>query len=224
MRYHITKTQIAAGVAITTCAALVYSAALLFSAPRVERLPVETTMTTPSPVTDTVLSCIISTDTRERAADTSEPLDSYIMRLPYRSERSTAEPTLVVEREPEPEPEWTYRLTQDEYETACHIVMGEAGGEPYEGKMAVAQCILDACVADGIAPSDVRREYKYSGWRDTYTDDVERAVLAVFRDGERVCDEDIMYFYAPAVCGYSSWHETQHYVLTIGGHRFFAGI
>lgn len=117
--------------------------------------------------------------------------------------------------------EWTHALTDAEFVTACKIVMGEAGGESYEGKLAVAQCILSACKRDGIEPSEVRTQYRYAGWSETYTADVERAVYAVFHDGERVCEEDIIFFYAPRWCT-SKWHESQLFVTEIGGHRFFA--
>lgn len=33
-------------------------------------------------------------------------------------------------------------------------------------------------------------------------------------------DAEILYFYAPALVS-SEWHESQTYVCTIGGHRFF---
>lgn len=100
------------------------------------------------------------------------------------------------------------------------IVMGESGGEPYGGQILVAQCILNACLKDGIQPSEVRTKYKYSGWNDNPTDSVKNAVSAVFDLGEKMVDEPILYFYAPSLCQ-SKWHETQIFVIEFGGHRFF---
>ena len=100
------------------------------------------------------------------------------------------------------------------------IVMGEAGGEPYEGQVLVAQCILNACVRDGIRPSEVRWKYKYSGWNENPTESVKQAVSAVFDDGYKVVDDFIMYFYAPKYAK-GTWHETQCHVITVGGHKFF---
>lgn len=100
------------------------------------------------------------------------------------------------------------------------IVMGEAGGEPYEGQVLVAQCILNACIKDGLRPSDVRWLYKYSGWNESPTESVKRAVSAVFDDGYKVTDEFILYFYAPKYSK-GTWHETQCHVITVGGHKFF---
>lgn len=100
------------------------------------------------------------------------------------------------------------------------IVMGEAGGESWDGKRLVAQCILNACLRDGILPSEVRNQYKYAGWNDNPSDEVRAAVSAVFDDGNVVTDEPILWFYAPKYCT-SNWHETQVHVLTEGGHKFF---
>ena len=46
------------------------------------------------------------------------------------------------------------------------------------------------------------------------------AVQAVFDFGETATSEPIKYVYAPDKCA-SEWHESQDYVLTINGHKFF---
>ncbi len=101
------------------------------------------------------------------------------------------------------------------------IVMGESGGEPYDGQVAVAQCILNACLKDGLKPSEVRKKYKYSGWNENPTQSVKTAVSAVFDNGDKITDKFILYFYAPKYVN-SKWHETQCFVMQIGGHRFFS--
>ena len=113
-----------------------------------------------------------------------------------------------------------FHLTNYERWVVECIVMGETGGEPYEGQMLVAQCILNACLKDNIQPSEVKINYKYSGWKENPTKSVKRAVSAVFDLGEKVVDEPILYFYAPSLCK-SKWHETQIFVIELGGHRFF---
>lgn len=103
------------------------------------------------------------------------------------------------------------------------MVAGEAKGEPYEGKQAVAQCIYNAMVMDGLTASEVRRVYKYSGWDDepeAYSD-VADAVSAVFDRGEMAVDAPILFFYAPKRCK-GGWHETQNFVAEIGNHKFFS--
>ena len=113
-----------------------------------------------------------------------------------------------------------YFLEDYEREIVEAVVMAEAGGEPLEGQMAVAQCILNSCQASGLRPDEVVRKYGYTTARPTASAEVCLAVSAVFDDGAKVTDEPIMYFYAPARCS-SAWHESQAYVLTIGGHKFF---
>ena len=115
----------------------------------------------------------------------------------------------------------TYYLSDYERQVVECIVMGESKGEPYDGQIAVAQCILNACLKNDLTPSEVRKKYRYSGWDDNPSESVKNAVAEVFDNGVTITDEFILYFYAPKYCT-SSWHETQKFVVQIGGHRFFA--
>lgn len=101
------------------------------------------------------------------------------------------------------------------------MVMGESGGEPYKGQMAVAQCILQACRNDDLTPSEVRVVYKYSGWNENPSTTVRKAVHEVFDNGVKAVNDEILWFYAPAYVKGSPWHETQRFVVTIGNHKFF---
>ena len=114
-----------------------------------------------------------------------------------------------------------YRLTADERELICEVVMAESGTEPFDGKMAVSQCILNACEKTGKRPAEIVEEYGYTDRRVEPNAETREAVAAVFDAGETVTDAEILYFYAPELV-YSAWHESQTYVCTIGGHRFFA--
>lgn len=100
------------------------------------------------------------------------------------------------------------------------VVMGEAEGESWDGKVLVAQCLLNACLKDDLQPSEVRTKYKYSGWNEEPSTDVMTAVTAVFDDGHKVTSEPILYFYAPKY-SQGKFHETQCHVITEGGHKFF---
>lgn len=139
-----------------------------------------------------------------------------------------------IELEPKEEIEETANISEEAIESGprfylsdCEraelesLVMAEAGGESYEGQMAVAQCIIDACEKEGKQPSEIAVMYRYTKHRPAPSESVKEAVSAVFDRGEVVTEENILYFYAPAIV-YSEWHETQTYVTTIGGHRFFA--
>lgn len=113
-----------------------------------------------------------------------------------------------------------YELTAEERDTVERVVMAEAGAEPFEGQIAVAQCILNACELEDMRPDEIVIEYKYTDKRPDPTDEVKAAVSAVFDYGETVTDAEMLYFYAPALVK-SEWHEAQTYVMSIGGHRFF---
>ena len=155
---------------------------------------------------------IIINETTEIKKTTEE--DKRTVEIETDKDGDTNQAAEPVEDEP------IFHLTEYERWIAECIVMGESGGESYEGQMAVAQCILNACLKDDIKPSEVRKKYKYSGWKENPTKSVKRAVLVVFDLGEKIVDEPILYFYAPSLCQ-SKWHETQIFVIELGGHRFF---
>ena len=136
----------------------------------------------------------------------------------------------IPETEPITEPELTvptqiptarYKLTAEERELICEVVMAESGIEPFDGKMAVSQCILNACEKTGKRPAKVITEYGYTDRRVEPNAETREAVAAVFDAGETVTDVEILFFYAPDLAK-SAWHESQTYVCTIGGHRFFS--
>lgn len=129
---------------------------------------------------------------------------------------AVAEPTTVLQSTASVR----YALTAVERDEIERVVMAEAGAEPYIGQMAVAQCILNACEQEGKSPEKIAELYGYTDSRPEPSAEVKKAVAAVFDNGETATDAEILYFYAPALCT-SSWHESQAYVCTIGGHRFF---
>ena len=122
-----------------------------------------------------------------------------------------------------------YGLSDSERYTVLCIVAGEAGNEPYDGKVAVANCILNGCILNNATPSEVKSIYQYSGYKDFNSfaasnpsdgAEIEQAVSQVFDDGN-LLSNTVLYFYAPQYCS-SSWHESQNFCFEIGGHRFFA--
>ena len=107
------------------------------------------------------------------------------------------------------------------------VVGGEAAGEPYEGKLAVAQCYFSAMLKDGLSATEVKSAYRYDGWNENLDkqdkkayDEVKNAVMDIFYGGKFVTDKPILYFYNPAY-GYSEWHEAQEYWGNIANHKFF---
>ena len=121
-----------------------------------------------------------------------------------------------------------YSLSDEDRWYAEAIVAGEAGFEPMEGKMAVAQCLLNAMNQDGISIQEARTKYGYQGWYQNFGfdfpedgEEVSMAVSNVFDNGETVTDENILWFYNRNN-GYSGFHEGQKEIMTIGEHTFFA--
>ncbi len=114
-----------------------------------------------------------------------------------------------------------YELTDEERIAVECAVMCEAGGEEVRGQMMVAQCILDGAQRNGISVIDSIDEYQVASTSySRVTEQVKESVSRVFDDGERVTEEKADLWYNPALVQ-SSWHEQQHYVITIGLHRFF---
>lgn len=113
-----------------------------------------------------------------------------------------------------------YTLTDAERLEIAQVITAEAVGEPFAGKVAVAQCILQVCEDEGIRPPEALRRYKYSTRRPEPTEEALEAVEAVFDFGHVATSEPIRYFYAPDLTE-SSWHESQVYVMTINNHKFF---
>lgn len=124
-----------------------------------------------------------------------------------------------------------FSLTLEERILVESIVAGESGIEPYEGKVAVASCILNACLLENKRPEEIQSMYEYAGWKPIeefeseclkaygnteLADEVREAVSQVFDKGE-VLSNEILWFCS----GYSKWHESQRFIVEIGNHRFF---
>lgn len=130
-----------------------------------------------------------------------------------------AETAAAEVKQPEAAPR--YALSDYERDVVERVVMAEAGGESYEGQVLVAQCILNAAEKTGTSPSEAVVTYQYTSARPDPTQSVRDAVAAVFDNGETITSELVMYFYNPARVT-SKWHESQIFVIEVGGHRFFA--
>lgn len=121
-----------------------------------------------------------------------------------------------------------YEITNEERETICNIVAGEAIGESYKCKKLVAQCIFNSMTINDYTPTQVRKEYRYDGWwpecRTLYPDawaDVEKAVEEIFDYGNFEVYDSIEYFYSTKYCT-SKWHESLRFVIQDGSTRFFS--
>lgn len=140
-------------------------------------------------------------------------------------------------------------LTDSERHVVESIVAGESGNQPFDGKKLVAQAIYNAMLRDNISPSQVRKQYSYSGYKDidefekeclkaygntNAADECRQAVKEIFDNYSMPTNDFVLFFYAPAHSK-GTWHEnaktlkpityvnedgsTTNY---IGGHKFFA--
>ena len=202
---------------------------------------------------------IFYVDMSKMVENNDEPVYNFSdMSIQY-SEGQTSEPQSSESQTSEPEQTEsktsTYRyaylihLTDSERHVVESIVAGESGNQPFVGKKLVAQAIYNAMLRDNISPSQVRKQYSYSGYKDidefekeclkaygntNAADECRQAVKEIFDNYSMPTDDFVLFFYAPAHSK-GTWHEnaktlkpityvnedgsTTNY---IGGHKFFA--
>ena len=124
-----------------------------------------------------------------------------------------------------PDPNYTgkaIKITGADRDMLERLVMGEAGGQGFEGAALVAQCIRDMYILGGYNDiNTLRINCKYSGSiKKEPNQDVLDAVSYIFDQGGYVVKHRILYFYAPKYV-YSGWHESQNNIINHGGHKFF---
>lgn len=133
-------------------------------------------------------------------------------------EISVLKERLAVKTAPDEEIGW-------DFDYVVRVVGAEARGEPFDGILAVCQCIADTADRKGITPEQVVKAPSQYAFpiSPSVTDgmeEVNEACLQVFINGYRPFDEPIEYFYAYSK-GYSEWHESKVFCYQIGGHRYF---
>ena len=188
------------------------------------------------------------------AENNDEPVYIFSDMSVQYSESQTSEPEQSEPEHTKPKTS-TYRyaylihLTDSERHVVESIVAGESGNQPFDGKKLVAQAIYNAMLRDNISPSQVRKQYSYSGYKDidefekeclkaygntNAADECRQAVKEIFDNCSMPTDDFVLFFYAPAHSK-GTWHEnaktlkpityvnedgsTTNY---IGGHKFFA--
>ena len=112
-----------------------------------------------------------------------------------------------------------------DYGYVCAVVAAECRGEPYEGQLAVAQCIRTSAERKMLTPEEVVKLPNRYADPCTYASDIELvrdACCDVFVHGVSATDEPIEYFYSTVGGFVSEWHENSlEFVMEIGNHRFF---
>ena len=111
-----------------------------------------------------------------------------------------------------------------DFDHVVRVVGAEARGEPWEGKLAVCQCIQETAERTGKTPYEVvQKGYASPVGHDVMDgmEDVNEACLLVFINGYKPFAKPIQYFYSTRNGFYSEWHESQDFCYEIGSHRFF---
>ena len=113
-------------------------------------------------------------------------------------------------------------LTDDDRDLLERLCMGEFGSGGFIGAALIAQCVKDAMCFDGYATvADVIQYCRYDGSTDIGTNDACRqAVRYVFDDNCDAVQHRIMYMYNPYMVK-SAFHESQNFILSYQGVRFF---
>lgn len=132
-------------------------------------------------------------------------------------EVSVLKERLAVKNSPDEEIGW-------DFDYVVRVVGAEARGEPWEGKLAVCQCIQETAERTGKTPYEVVQKGYASPISHDVTDgmeDVNEACLLVLLNGYKPFKEPIQYFNSTRNGFYSKWHESQDFCYEIGSHRFF---
>lgn len=125
------------------------------------------------------------------------------------------DPELVcMETETELAPEY-------DYEKVMRVVTQEAGDD-IDLCLATCQCIMNACNATGLNPEEVIDTWGYTFPADWISEASATACSQILCSGETyepVGKANV--FYSTWGGFYSEWHETQEYITTLNGVRFF---
>jgi len=116
----------------------------------------------------------------------------------------------------------TVILSDEERKIVEQVVMAEAGGEPLEGQMAVAQTIRDRCIDRQQTPEQVcTAPNQYATTSIPATERVIDAVMFIFDFGHSVFDKPTFYFYQCEMIDQPSYLAQKTFRGQIGPHRFF---
>ncbi len=113
-------------------------------------------------------------------------------------------------------------LTEEDRDLLERLCMGEFGSGGFLGASLIAQAVKNAMCFDGYTSvAQVIRECRYTGSTDIGTNDACRqAVRYIFDDNHDAVQHRIMYMYNPYMVQ-SAFHESQNFILSYGGVRFF---
>lgn len=124
---------------------------------------------------------------------------------------------------------WQYTVTDEELLLLRKIVMAEAEGEPYQGKVAVANVVLNRLRSANF-PNTIRKviyqKYQFSPVANGRFDRVnpnEDTIHAVNEalNGHKEVSDDTYYFLSLKLADDLTVHNTRTFSKTIGNHSFY---
>lgn len=113
-------------------------------------------------------------------------------------------------------------LTDEDRDLLERLCYGEFGSGGFIGAALIAQCVKDAMCFDGYPTVEsVIKGCHYDGSTDKGTSTAcKQAVSYIFDQNKEAVQHRMMYMYNPNMV-YSSFHESQNYILTYQDVRFF---
>ena len=113
-------------------------------------------------------------------------------------------------------------LTDEDRNLAERICMGEFGTGGFIGAALIAQCVKDAMCFEGYTSvADVISGNHYDGSVDIApNEECRQAVRYIFDENHDAVQHRVLYMYNPYLVQ-SSFHESQNFILSYAGVRFF---
>lgn len=122
-------------------------------------------------------------------------------------------------------PDFTYTpqsisLSSNDRELAARVIMGEFGNGGYDACCLIAQCMRDGMIRNNCSVSELINIYQYSGYNPAPNQNCYDAIDYVFESGGLAVPHRILFMYATNMT-YSSWHESQNFIIQYQNVRFF---
>ena len=113
-------------------------------------------------------------------------------------------------------------LTDEDRDLLERLCMGEFGTGGFIGASLIAQCVKDSMSFEGFTSvAEVIRENRYDGSTEVGTnEECRQAVRYIFDENHDAVQHRILYMYNPYLVQ-SSFHESQNFILSYAGVRFF---
>ena len=113
-------------------------------------------------------------------------------------------------------------LTDEDRDLLERLCMGEFGTGGFIGASLIAQCVKDSMSFESFTSvAEVIRENRYDGSTEVGTnEECRQAVRYIFDENHDAVQHRILYMYNPYLVQ-SSFHESQNFILSYAGVRFF---